>query len=131
MQLDGLRAELRQRVRITARLSANEGQALLRRTSPRDTGYMAQQSTVRDHPDALGATIEAKIDTDYAQYVKDGTRPHVISAVNAQALRFNWRGETVFFKRVHHPGTQPNSWVDDWTRDMSGIIRQQWEAVNR
>ena len=41
-------------------------------------------------------------------WVIGGTRPHVIEARNASALSFEWRGEQVFFRRVHHPGTHPN-----------------------
>lgn len=43
---------------------------------------------------------------DYALYVHEGTRPHVIRPKNAQALRFNVGGREVFAKRVDHPGTK-------------------------
>lgn len=43
---------------------------------------------------------------DYALYVHEGTRPHVIRPRNAQALRFNVGGREVFAKRVDHPGTK-------------------------
>jgi len=43
-------------------------------------------------------------------YLLDGTRPHEIRAVRANALRFYWPkvGKVVFFKRVWHPGTKPS-----------------------
>ena len=44
----------------------------------------------------------------YGEFVREGTEPHDIMAVNAQALRFELDGEILFRKRVHHPGTQPN-----------------------
>ena len=43
---------------------------------------------------------------DYALYVHEGTRAHVIRPKNAQALRFNVGGREVFAKRVDHPGTK-------------------------
>lgn len=41
---------------------------------------------------------------DYAVYVHEGTRAHVIRPVKAQALRFQIGGRTVFAKLVRHPG---------------------------
>lgn len=44
----------------------------------------------------------------------EGTRPHVIRAVRAKALRYvNKRGEVVFALAVHHPGTKPNRYLAD------------------
>lgn len=43
----------------------------------------------------------------YSQYVEAGTRPHIIRARNARALRFQVGGRTVFAKQVSHPGTRP------------------------
>lgn len=42
----------------------------------------------------------------YALFVEDGTRPHVISARRARALRFVVGGTTVFRTSVRHPGTK-------------------------
>ena len=39
--------------------------------------------------------------------LENGTRPHDIFPINANALKFTINGETVFAKKVHHPGTQP------------------------
>lgn len=53
----------------------------------------------------LGAVGEIRNDTPYVRFVEYPTRPHVIEAVNAQALRFKIGNRTVFAKRVQHPGT--------------------------
>lgn len=45
--------------------------------------------------------------------VVDGTDPHPIDPVNAQALRFTSGGTVVFAPHVDHPGTQPNNFVLD------------------
>lgn len=48
------------------------------------------------------------------RYVNFGTKPHIIEAVNAKALYFYWDaiGDYVFFKRVKHPGTKANPFVE-------------------
>ena len=43
---------------------------------------------------------------DYALYVHEGTRPHLIRPRRAKALRFEIGGRTVFAKLVRHPGTR-------------------------
>lgn len=47
----------------------------------------------------------------YTGYVLDGTRPHLIEAKAARALRWvenRGNGAVRFAKSVHHPGTKPN-----------------------
>jgi hypothetical protein len=48
------------------------------------------------------------------RFVNFGTVPHIIEAVNANALAFYWEkvGDFVFFKRVKHPGTKANPFVE-------------------
>ena len=50
-------------------------------------------------------------DADYALYVHEGTRPHVIRPRFRQALRFQVGGSTVFARRVNHPGTRGRPWL--------------------
>lgn len=45
------------------------------------------------------------------QYVLFGTKPHTIKPRNANVLRFQVGGSTVFSKIVHHPGTKPNNFL--------------------
>ncbi|MET7809746.1 hypothetical protein ABZT26_02665 [Streptomyces sp. NPDC005395] len=45
------------------------------------------------------------------KFVLDGTRPHVIRPRRVQALRFPYRGRTVFAAVVHHPGTRANNFM--------------------
>ncbi len=45
-------------------------------------------------------------------FVINGTRPHQIRPVRAQALRFTVGGRVVFAKLVNHPGTQPNDFLN-------------------
>lgn len=43
----------------------------------------------------------------------NGTRPHIIRARKAQALRFKQHGKIVYAKVVNHPGTKPNRYLTD------------------
>ncbi len=50
----------------------------------------------------------------YAHLHHDGTRPHVIRARRARALRYvNRQGDVVFAVSVMHPGTRPNRYLSD------------------
>lgn len=55
-------------------------------------------------PRSVSGSVHAK--ADYALYVHEGTRPHIIRPRRAQALRFQIGGRTVFAKMVRHPGTK-------------------------
>ena len=46
----------------------------------------------------------------YAIFVHEGTKAHIIRAVNKQVLANKKTGQ-VFGKVVHHPGTQPNRFL--------------------
>lgn len=64
-----------------------------------------------DPPIDLGDVIACDIvaDTDYAQYVAEGTSAHIIRPVTAKALKFTVDGQTVFAAVVNHPGTTANT----------------------
>lgn len=124
-----MRRELAQRARIFGRTLANEWERDLKRTNPVDTGNMRDRTTVRDQASARGVTVTATVDTDYAVYVSEGTRPHVIAARNAQALRFTWNGRVVYFKSVNHPGTRPNPWWTDSIDRLPGLSARVWRAI--
>jgi hypothetical protein len=55
-------------------------------------------------PRTVSGSVHAT--ADYALYVHEGTRAHVIRPRRAQALRFQVGGRTVFAKLVRHPGTK-------------------------
>jgi hypothetical protein len=129
MVLDGMRRELEQRSRVFGRTLANEWERELKRTNPVDTGNMRDHTTTRDTPGRDQVRVEAVVDTDYAEYVSGGTRPHVIAARNAKALRFTWQGRTVYFRSVNHPGTQANDWWTRSVRELPGLMQRVWRGV--
>ena len=68
------------------------------------------------------SSMEIGATAPHSVYVHQGTRPHEILPVRARALRFNWRGKIVFFKRVMHPGTKPNPFVKRTTDKLVKFI---------
>jgi hypothetical protein len=88
----------------------------LRRTAPvGETGRLRSGTGVRLVSQVANrVTAEAVIEADYAEIVVGGSRPHVIRANRAQALRFYWpkRGAVVFFRSVNHPGTDANPFFE-------------------
>ncbi len=75
--------------------------------TPRTAGGLEQ--SVNWHPNGNGsATVYTN--KDYAGYVEEGTRAHVIRPRNRQALRFAVRGGAGwgFARVINHPGSDPH-----------------------
>lgn len=49
----------------------------------------------------------------YAIYVELGTKPHVIEAKNGKALAFQMGGQQVVVRKVNHPGTKANPFMEE------------------
>lgn len=56
---------------------------------------------------------------EYAPFVNDGTRPHVIRPKNKQVLRFTVGNQVVFAKVVNHPGTRARPFLDRAVREVT------------
>ena len=69
------------------------------------------------------ATLRSKFtigsDVEYAAFVNDGTRPHIIRPRTRQALKFRIGGRVVFAKVVHHPGTRPRPFLDKALQEVA------------
>lgn len=75
---------------------------------PHKTGALQRSVRMDYHP--IGVTIYPIM--SYAGYIVTGTRPHIIEARRARALRFVGRdGKIHFAKRVMHTGTVANDYV--------------------
>lgn len=115
---------------------AGSGERFMKRDMPVDTGHMRSSVSSQVFGEA-GARIT--VSANYAKYVNDGTRPHIIRPRNARCLAFApfgargslSRGQrTSFFtfggktvetglvcvKVVHHPGAKGQHFVEK-TRD--------------
>ncbi|QRY48157.1 hypothetical protein JVX93_16055 [Mycolicibacterium boenickei] len=101
---DQSRTFLRRRMASLQRRTANQARADV----PVRTGNLGR--TIGEGPITFTGprTVQGSVHAtaDYALHLHDGSRPHVIRPVKAQALRFQIGGRTVFAKLVRHPGTK-------------------------
>lgn len=56
-----------------------------------------------------------------------GSKPHVITPRRAKALKFTMGGRTVFARRVKHPGTNPNNFME---RALSNTTQERHDMVD-
>jgi hypothetical protein len=128
--LSDLRRQLERKAVEASRRTAAEWEARLRRESPSDSGNMRARTTVRSRPTSSGATIEARVDTDYAHIVSSGQRPHRIAPRNpGGVLVFRQGGVLRFARSVNHPGAQPRTWWTDALRDVPDMLAKNWRGV--
>ncbi|NPV70292.1 MAG: HK97 gp10 family phage protein [Firmicutes bacterium] len=64
----------------------------------------------------------------YALAVNQGSKPHEIRPRNAKSLRFVVGNQVIFAKRVRHPGTEANPYID---RAISRTEKRIDEFVGR
>ena len=95
-----------------------------RRLVPKKTGKLAKsiKSKLRKRGVASRVvfTADAKTKgkgrwgaTEYARFVEEGTRPHLIEAWNSYYLRFTDKsGKVRYAQKVHHPGTKPQPFLE-------------------
>jgi hypothetical protein len=62
--------------------------------------------------------------TPYAPFIEYGTKPHIIRARRAKALRFMQRGKVVFRRWVRHPGTRPYQFLYRAVNSAARICNQ-------
>lgn len=78
-------------------------------------------------------TLTFASNTPYTRYVIDGTRPHLITAKAARALRWQWYGHApgaiAFAKSVHHPGTKPNPFNERAVFPLTGMLHEKFRAA--
>lgn len=67
----------------------------------------------------------------YAIFVHEGTKPHTIEPRTAESLRFKIGNRWVFAKRVEHPGTKPNKFMDRAAKKDTPRINKIFEGAAR
>ena len=70
--------------------------------APKRTGALQESIVAMAGDDPMSVLLIAG--KPYSRFLEYGTRPHTIEAKNTKALAFRSGGQTVFAKRVHHPG---------------------------
>jgi hypothetical protein len=64
-----------------------------------------------------GAGVRVGTNVEYAIYVHEGTRPHLIRPQARTVLRFQAGGGTVYARWALHPGTRGNPFLRDALTD--------------
>lgn len=97
--------------------------------APVDTGRLRSSGRIQ-YSSFFGFRPKATIifAVDYAEFVNNGTRPHIIRPKNAKVLRFTVGGQVVYAKVVHHPGTKAKPFLDRAVREVMGGIAG-WNVV--
>lgn len=90
----------------------------VQREAPRKTGNLKARGIRKSISGNTGIVFTSKADVKYVDWVIDGTRPHDIVPKRKQAL--SWPGGSHPVKRVHHPGTRSNPFVDRGAQNMEG-----------
>ena len=116
---------------------------IVRQLTPRRKGKLANSTVgqiIRSAGEQLLEIRQAARTPDgafYGQFVREGTRPHVIRPRRPDGvLRFTaGSGEIVFTREVHHPGTAPNPYhrraLAQADPRIQGLLRQTGEKVAR
>ena len=107
------------------------GQQVLNRSrilTPVDTGRLRSSERLSFNLSGANPSFKVSTNVQYAEYVHDGTRPHVIRPRRKQALKFRVGGMTVFAKVVNHPGTRARPFFE---RALVEVARARGWAVRR
>ncbi len=82
------------------------------------SGHLRNSVRARREPD--GTVIVGPLGVDYAGYVNDGTRPHIIRSHGRWPLRNRATGQ-VFGPVVHHPGTLGVHYIERTAQSLGGV----------
>lgn len=129
------KASLRRRARRAHERATRELVATARREANKDTGAMARSVAVTPTTgtDRLTGRIYvpdtgSPRQSDKARWTSSGTRPHVIRAKRAKALRWQQGGKVRFAKAVNHPGYRGSQWWPRSVRRWPQAIRSSWRS---
>ena len=96
--------------------SSQELIRVLMRNSPVDHGVLKKWFS-----ESLGSDEAVIISpAEYAEWVKDGTRPYTITPTSKKA--WYWEGADHPVRVVHHPGIRGRHFVEDSLNDVNGRL---------
>lgn len=105
--------------------SAIEAWGNVRENAPVDHGRLAGSWELEMIDDETARLYTA---VSYAEAVSTGTDPHTITPVSASVLAFEVSGQMIFARRVEHPGTAGNPYVEE---SIEAARRRGSEFVDR
>jgi hypothetical protein len=99
----------------------------VRKAAPGKTGKFRR--TIQPYSRAFVIGVQflpyPKLGQNLRKWIVGGTRPHIIRARHAKALRFVWRGRMRYYKWVRHPGTKPNDFITRGAKSFNPRV-QYW-----
>ena len=117
--VDDLSAEIASAVKAELETAMPVIEAEAKARAPRRTGALSETIHAFLTSDT---TAELDVLAPYASFITDGTMPHLIRARSKRALA--WPGGAHPVRVVHHPGTQPNPYLQDAIdAALSGVSR--------
>lgn len=112
-----LARDARRALTLALRLSLEATRDQVRRDAPRgESGDLGRSWRLVEINEL---TYQLVSDAPHAPFVSEGTRSHVIEA-RGSVLAFEIAGQEVFARRVEHPGTEPNPYVENAFAAMEG-----------
>lgn len=96
------------------------------------SGKLRDSITYRHYPGYSASSIRFGSRVPYAEYVEDGTPPHLIYPRSARVL--SWRGkggDQVHARFVSHPGTKPNPFARNAVRAMVPFMQQRLREITQ
>jgi hypothetical protein len=86
---------------------------------PVDTGRLRASGKMAFRTTGLGLVGNVAYPVKYAAAVHDGAGPHIIRARKKRALKFQYRGQTVFATSVRHPGNRGRPFLVRAAREVA------------
>ena len=102
------------------RLIGESAVILLKQVTPVDSGELSESWRVLKQ-----GSDYVEVGTSLIGLVEDltqGTKPHLIRPVRGNVLRFEMGGQEIFTTEVRHPGTKPNSFLEDVARSIHNAV---------
>lgn len=115
-------ASVDEQMRLAMSLVMDLAIAKAKREAPVRSGHLAQSLRTRTVTGSFfSGGVEGGLQSPlpYASFVEDGTRPHTIEARFRRSLRWPTGGGFAFAKKVRHPGTKPNPFMERAVQSVS------------
>ena len=96
-----------------------ELQGYARMDVPKRTGRLAASIDVK-YKKSLNPRVIVGSSLNYAYFVHEGTKPHIIRARQGRTLRFVQNGRVIYATKVNHPGTRPTRFL---TKHLSRVVQ--------
>ena len=116
----------------TKQVAADETK-LIRSLAPARTGKFKR--TIVPYARNFVAGVEflnyPKLGQKLRHWIVEGTKPHIIRAKRAKALRFPWvrMQRWGYFKKVRHPGTRPDDFIGEGIREFDNRVEGWLEVL--